>query len=192
MAKMNREISNTLKILREGGTILYPADTIWGIGCDATDKTAVDKVYKLKKRKDNKGLIILVSSVRMLSDYAGEVNEKAYRALSEVYPGLPVTVIYPGVINLPGNVCAGDGSIGIRVVDNEFCTRLIHEFGKSIVSTSANISEEPAPESFDMISHEIINGVDYVVNLQRQHKSKTGPSIIVRLMTDGKYEVVRD
>ncbi len=189
MADIELEIKNALKVLKEGGILLYPTDTVWGIGCDATNAQAVKKVFDLKKREDSKSLITLASSIEMIEQYVKEVPPMAYE-LIEVNDA-PMTIIYPDVNGLAESVIAQDGSAGIRIPMNEFCTRLIKKFGKPIVSTSANISGESTPESFSTISEEIKKGVDYIVDQQMDTGSTQRSSQIIKLGVDGTVKIIR-
>src|ERR1700682_1312217 len=177
------EINNCLKILKDGGTILYPTDTIWGIGCDATNEDAVNKIYKIKQRDASKSMIILINEAAHLNKYVRNVPSVAWDIIE--LSDKPITIIYSGAANLAKNIIADDGSIGIRVVNDEFCKLLINKFGRAIVSTSANISEQPAPASFDKIAPAILSGVDYIVNLRREETSKHQASSIIKLEANG-------
>ena len=188
MQDINEEISNALSILKRGGLILYPTDTVWGIGCDATNADAIDKIYALKKRHENKALICLVSDFKMLNQYVEEVPEVAYDILK--YAAKPTTIVYDKPIRIAENLVGDDDTLGIRVTKDDFCNRLIRKLKKPLVSTSANISGEKTPESFAQISPEILKGVDYVVNLQ-QSKKTSKPSAIIKLSNDGKVQVIR-
>lgn len=169
---------------------MYPTDTIWGIGCDATNKEAVEKIYTLKKRHDAKSMLILVDTEIRLRQYVKEVPEIAWQ-LMEV-SDKPMTIIYPGAKNLAANLVAEDGSIGIRIPDDEFCTKLISKFKKPIVSTSANISDNKFPETFREISEEIKEGVDYIVSW-RQNIEKPGiASSIIKLKINGEFSIFRN
>ncbi len=188
MEDIDSEISNALAVLKKGGTILYPTDTVWGIGCDATNAAAVDKVYALKKRNEEKALICLVSDFKMLNQYVEEVPEVAYDILK--YAEKPTTIIYDIPIRVADNLVGQDDSLAIRVTKDDFCMKLLRKLKRPLVSTSANISGEKTPESFAQISPEILQGVDYVVNLQ--HSKKTSkPSAIIKLSNDGKVKVIR-
>lgn len=185
---MHKEISNALQVLKEGGLILYPTDTVWGIGCDATNPEAVKKVFELKERQDSKALICLVADDRMLGRYVKEIPKVAYD-LFDVSED-PITIIYDDAQNLAPNLIAEDNSIAIRIPDDDFCFQLIRRFGKPIVSTSANISSQPTPKSFKEIAPRILKGVDYVVNLHRE-KVCTKPSSIIKLSANGKVKIIR-
>jgi L-threonylcarbamoyladenylate synthase len=187
---MDEIIKKSVEIIKNGGTILYPTDTIWGIGCDATNFKAAQKILIIKNRPKNFSFIILVEKDRRILDYVEEVPEITWDLLSGF--DLPVTVVYPGAKNLAKNVIAKDGSIAIRVVKNEFCKRLISAFNKPIVSTSANLSGESAPVMFKDISKNIIKQVDYVVPLQQDTLRKTKASTIIKLKLNGEFDVIRD
>ena len=186
---MEQEIRNCLAVLKKGGTILYPTDTIWGIGCDATSYKAVEKIYKVKRRLETKSLIILNDDPDRISDYVKEIPAITWDLVENV--DRPVTIIYPNARNLPKNVIGEDNSVAIRVVKNEFCRRLISEFGKPIVSSSANISGEPAPLVFRCISEEIKKRVDYVVDLYQDLLQEVKPSRIIKLKENGEFNIIR-
>ena len=182
------ETNNALLTLKKGGLILYPTDTVWGIGCDATNAEAVEKVFKLKQRSDDKSLICLVSDFKMLNEFIEDVPEVAYDILK--YAAKPTTIIYDDPIRIAENIIAKDNTLAIRVVKDDFCKTLIRKFRKPIVSTSANISGRPAPGTYSEIDPLILEGVDYVVNLHRD--KKTGkPSAIIKLGNDGSVKVIR-
>ena len=178
-----------LETLKSGGVILYPTDTIWGIGCDATDDEAVMKIFKLKNRDQNKPLIILVESEKRLQDLV-EVPAVAWDImdLSEK----PITIVYDAPKGISKNLLAEDGSIGIRLVKDEFCKRLISKLNKPIVSTSANFSGEKSPKSFADISQKLINEVDAVAEDQKNRVSKWEASSIIRVWNDGRIKVIRE
>jgi len=185
---MHQEINNALKVLKEGGLILYPTDTVWGIGCDATNEDAVSKIYNLKQRSDSKALICLVADDRMLKKYIKKVPESAFDIMD--IEDNPITIIYDNPQNLAQNLIAEDNSIAIRIPDHEFCFQLLRKFNGAIVSTSANISGQPTPKSFKEIHEDILKDVDYVVNLQRE-KICTKASSIIKLSNDGTVKVIR-
>ena len=178
-----------LETLKSGGIILYPTDTIWGIGCDATDDEAIMKIFELKNREQNKPLIILVESEKRLQDLV-EVPAIAWDImdLSEK----PITIVYDAPKGISKNLLAEDGSIGIRLVKNEFCKRLISKLNKPIVSTSANFSGEKSPKSFADISQKLINEVDAVAEDQKNRVSKWEASSIIRVWNDGRIKVIRE
>ncbi|WP_047788735.1 L-threonylcarbamoyladenylate synthase [Tenacibaculum mesophilum] len=172
---MNR-ISEILFFLKKGSTILYPTDTVWGVGCDATNEEAVKKVYKLKNREESKSLIILVDSIEMLQNYIENIPEKAFEILKT--SDKPTTIIYNSPKGLAPNTIAVDNTIAIRIPKDEFCIQLIREFGKPIVSTSANVSGEPTPKSFLEISEEIKQNVDFVVKVNIDKVSTKASTIL--------------
>lgn len=189
MTGFENDIKNCLEVLNKGGLILYPTDTIWGIGCDATNKNAVAKIYSLKKRSDNKSMIILVANEKEITRYTEEANPKIFEYLSSA--NKPTTVIYGCAKNIAQNLVSSDGSVAIREVKDEFCKNLISGFKKPVVSTSANVSGEPYPRSFDEISSHIKNGVDYIVQHRKHDIMHAQPSSIVKLNDKGKIEVLR-
>jgi len=176
-------------VLSEGGTILYPTDTIWGIGCDATNYNAVQKVIEIKQRKNHDGFIIFVDSIQMLKQYVEEVHPKIETLMA--YHTQPLTVIYKKGINLPDNVTAKNGSIAIRIPQDTFCKELIQYFGKPIVSTSANISSEPYPVNFGTVSSEIFTKIDHVVKHRQYEKTINQPSVLVELNEKAEMVFVR-
>jgi len=186
---MKQEIRNCIEVLRKGGTILYPTDTIWGIGCDATNPKAVRKIFRIKKRMENKSLIVLLDRKEKLQEYVTSVPEIALDLVDNVQT--PLTIIYPNARNLARNIIADDGTIAIRLTHFEFCYKLIRMFGKPIVSTSANISGKPPPLIFKNIPQDIINQVDYTVSMGREEIRGTKPSTIIKLTGDGEFEIIR-
>jgi L-threonylcarbamoyladenylate synthase len=185
----DEDIVNSLKILKEGGVILYPSDTIWGFGCDATNNDAVEKIFRIKSRNDSKSFIILVDSVAMLERYVKDIPEIALD-LIEVSE-TPITIIYPKAKNLAPAIPAEDGSVGIRVCMDEFCNKLIGRFRKPIVSTSANISGEPSPSHFMEIQEKIIQAVDYTVEYKREDRQKHLPSPVIKVEQNGVIKIIR-
>ncbi len=183
------DLNQALETLKQGGLILYPTDTIWGIGCDATNAEAVEKIFALKGRDQAKSLIVLLHSDNQLASYLQEIPEVAYELIEVT--DRPLTIIYSKAKNLPQNVTAVDGSIGIRIVNHPFCQQLLQRFRKPIVSTSANISGAPSARYFDEISPEIKEGVDYSVQFGREDKGDGRPSVIMKLDPDGKFEFIR-
>ncbi|MCB0397136.1 MAG: threonylcarbamoyl-AMP synthase [Flavobacteriales bacterium] len=181
-------IEETVRTLKTGGTILYPTDTIWGLGCDATNEDAVRKIYALKNREDSKSLIILIDHVQRLSQYLTHIPPGALELIEAA--NKPLTLIYPDASGLAANVLAEDGSVAIRIARHAFCEQLIASFGKPIVSTSANISGQPYPVTFDEVSPDILNGVDYVVNLPTEI-SNPKPSTIIKLDRQGNQTLIR-
>lgn len=185
-----KEIVNIgITVLRGGKTLLYPTDTIWGIGCDATSEEAVAKVFEIKRRSEIKSLVILVDGFEMLQKYIPKVPIAVLALLSKTTN--PTTIIYDNPVGLAKNVVAADNTVAIRIVQNEFCKQLIHQFGKPIVSTSANISGNPTPKSFNEIEKSILASVDYVVNLQRD-KVNEKSSTILKVSENGEITVLRN
>lgn len=182
------EINKCIEALHSGGLILYPTDTVWGIGCDATNPEAVKKVYALKEREDSKALICLVANQAMLERYVAEVPEPAYDIMDLATK--PVTIVYDRPRDVAPNLVAQDDTLAIRVASDTFCQYLITRFGKPIVSTSANISGAPTPKGFRDIGPEILKGVDYVVNLPSEPE-RGQPSSIIKLGNDGTVKVIR-
>jgi L-threonylcarbamoyladenylate synthase len=182
------ELEKTITTLKKGGIILYPTDTIWGIGCDATNAEAVDKIYALKKREESKSMICLVSDFKMLQQYVEEVPEVAYDILKHATK--PTTIIYDRPLRVAENTIADDNTLGIRVVRDPFCSKLIKKLKRPIISTSANISDMPSPKSFKEISTAILEGVDYVVNLPLQKKGAK-PSSIIKIGGDSTVKIIR-
>ncbi|MCL6294746.1 L-threonylcarbamoyladenylate synthase [Jejuia spongiicola] len=185
---MRSEINNVLQVLKNGGIILYPTDTVWGIGCDASNPEAVKKIYKLKQREDSKALICLVADDRMLKKYVKTIPESAYSIIE--ISEKPITIIYDEAQNLASNLIAEDNTIAIRIPDNEFCYQLSRRLNGALVSTSANISGQPTPKSFKEIAPAILKGVDYVVNLHHE-KTCDKPSSIIKLSNSGIVKVIR-
>jgi L-threonylcarbamoyladenylate synthase len=183
------EVVNALKVLQKGGIILYPTDTIWGIGCDATNTEAVKKIYKLKQRDETKSMIILLDSENKLESYIRDVNPLAYDLME--YAENPLTLVMPGAKNISEALISSDGSIGVRVSKHPFCKQVIQSLRKPLVSTSANISGKPFPQYFSQIAPEIINGVDYVVDIDQSDMEVKTPSTIISLDPDGKFKFIR-
>lgn len=183
------EINKAVEVLKAGGTILYPTDTVWGIGCDATNKEAVDKVFRIKQRVESKSLIVLVDNDQKLNRYLNDVPAMAWDLIE--FSEKPITIIYPGARGLAPNAIAQDGSVAIRLTKDEFCKRLIGKFNKPIISTSANISGEPTPGSFREISQSILDSVDHVVNLRQDENNNPPPSTIIQLAMNGEFRIIR-
>lgn len=186
---MQNDISKALEVLKSGGVILYPTDTIWGLGCDATNPDAVKRIYEIKKREDSKSMLVLMENPALLERYVAEVPEVAWD-LVEI-SATPLTVIYPGAKNLATNLIAADGSIGIRFTKEEFTSRLLQRFRRPLVSTSANISGETAPAFFDEISEEIKEQVDYIVEYRQDDITPAQPSGIIKLGPGGQIDIIR-
>lgn len=186
---IDSEIIKAEEVLESGGIILYPTDTIWGIGCDATNQEAVQHIYTLKQREDSKSMLVLVNGVGMLKKYLSEVPPVALAFLAKTKK--PTTIIYPGARNLAGNLVAEDGSIGIRITSDPFCNQLIESCGKPLVSTSANISGEPSPSVFSEIRSHILTQVDHVVGWRQDETEASLPSAIIKLEEDGQMTILR-
>ena len=186
---MNEDLKKACDVLRKGGLILYPTDTIWGIGCDATNKEAVQRVYTLKQRADNKAMLLLLGTEARMESYVQEVPEIAW-SLIEV-ADRPLTLIYPGARNLAPNLIAEDGSVGIRITREEFSRRLCEQFRRPVVSTSANISGQPAPHIFQEIAEEIKQGFDYIVQYRQDDLTAAQPSSIIKLGAGGLFQIIR-
>jgi len=186
---LKEEINKALEVLKTGGVILYPTDTIWGLGCDATNAEAVDKILKIKNRPAEKSLIILLDADHKLQSYVQEIPEVTYDLIE--YAENPLTIVFSGAKNLAPNVINADGSVGIRIVKHDFCTQLIQRFRKPIVSTSANLSGQTSPKFFDDIDPEIISGVDYVVDFEQESRTAKKPSTIMKLSSSGQFEFIR-
>ena len=187
---MKDEIKKACEVLQKGGVILYPTDTVWGIGCDATNEEAVRRVYEIKKRADSKAMLVLVDSPVKVDFYVKDVPMVAWDLIEMATR--PLTIIYDGARNLAPNLIAEDGSVGIRVTNEEFSRQLCFRFRKAIVSTSANISGEPAAAVFSEISKEILNAVDYVVDYRREETGHPKPSSIIRLGAGGVVKIIRE
>jgi L-threonylcarbamoyladenylate synthase len=183
------EVKNALDVINQGGIILYPTDTIWGLGCDATNTEAIQKIYALKQRAQEKSMIILLDTENKLESYIRDVPAIAYDLIE--FAENPLTLVMPGAKNLSPDLIAADGSVGVRVSKHPFCQQLIQRLRKPLVSTSANISGQPSPQNFSQISDEIITGVDYVVDIDQHDLSIKKPSTIMRLDPDGKFEFIR-
>ncbi len=187
---MKDEIKKACEVLQKGGVILYPTDTVWGIGCDATNEEAVRRVYEIKKRADSKAMLVLVDTPVKVDFYVKDVPVVAWDLIEMATR--PLTIIYDGARNLAPNLIAEDGSVGIRVTNEEFSRQLCFRFRKAIVSTSANISGEPAAAVFSEISEEILNAVDYVVDYRREETGHPKPSSIIRLGAGGVVKIIRE
>lgn len=185
----DEDIKDSLITLRKGGIILFPTDTIWGLGCDATNPSAIEKIFRIKSRNESKSLLILVNGESMLERYVRDVPEIVYELTS--VSDSPLTIIYPEGINLAKGVCSGDGSVGIRICHDEFCNELISRFRKPIVSTSANFSGKPSPENFGKIEKPIIDSVDFVVKYRQDDRRKCSASPVIRVELNGTFQIIR-
>ena len=186
---MEDDIKKACEIMEKGGIILYPTDTIWGIGCDATNEDAVKRVYEIKKRIDSKALIVLVDRPVKVEFYVREVPEIAWNLIDVA--DKPLTIVYPNARNLATNVLADDGSVGIRITQETFSRKLCERFRKAIVSTSANISGQPAPTNFNEISDEIKQAVDYVVTYRQDDPYQPSPSSVIWIGEGGVIKILR-
>ena len=191
-SRYNQNIINASKealaVLKKGGLILYPTETVWGLGCDATNADAVSKIYALKQRAESKSMICLVSDFKMLNQYVENIPEVAYDILK--YAAKPTTIVYDSPIRIAENLIAEDDTLAVRVTQDDFCKTLIKKLGRPLVSTSANISGERTPKSFKEIDPVILNGVGYTVDLQRNKKSGA-PSAIIQIKNDGTVKIIR-
>lgn len=187
---MIEDLKTALAVLQKGGVILYPTDTIWGLGCDACNEEAVKRIYDIKNRVDSKSMLVLMENAALLERYVDEVPEIAFDLIE--LTDKPLTIIYDGAKNLAKNLIAEDGSIGIRLTTEQFSSDLIRRFKRPIVSTSANISGKPSPDSFSEISQEIMDSVDFVVKYRRDDNQKAGPSSIIKLGSGGQIKIIRE
>jgi len=185
----SEDLKLALNILREGGVILYPTDTIWGLGCDATNSDAVEKIFMIKKRRESKSLIILVNGFSMLERYVRNIPDAAAEILD--VSDKPITIIYPQSKNLVPGICNEDGSVGVRICADDFCNELITRFRKPIISTSANCSDAPSPSDFSEIEEEIIRSADYVVKYRQTDRNKKTPSSIIKVDNNGVIKIIR-
>jgi L-threonylcarbamoyladenylate synthase len=183
------EVEKALAVLQAGGVILYPTDTIWGLGCDATNESAIQKIYAIKNRADTKSLLILLADVRDLLHYVAAPDPAVFDFIEQAQR--PTTIIFENAINLPEKLIAADGSIAIRIVQDEFCRHLIKRLRKPIVSTSANVSGQPSPQTFHDIDEEIKQQVDHVVEWRQNEITLAQPSQIIKWNNDGTTTVLR-
>jgi L-threonylcarbamoyladenylate synthase len=186
----HEDIRESLNTLKSGGIILYPTDTIWGLGCDATNSSAVEKIFKIKSRIGSMSLLILVNNEQMLERYVKEIPEIAFELISVA--DTPLTIIYPEGENLAPGVCSDDGSVGIRICHEEFCRELIVRFRKPIVSTSANFSGKPSPSHFGEIDKSLVQKADYVVRYRQDDRQKQSASPVIKLEQDGTLKIIRE
>lgn len=189
MYSYENDIEQCLRVLHTGGLILYPTDTVWGIGCDATNEDAVAKVYALKKRSDEKSMIILLADERDIIKYVTQPDPRVYDYIKGIHK--PTTIIYEGAIGLAQNLTPQNNSIAIRIVRDRFCKDLVKRFRKPVVSTSANVSGYPAPGVFTDIDIEIKNGVDYIVQHRQDDQTPAVPSAVVKWNVDGSLNIIR-
>lgn len=186
---MTEDIKKACEAMQAGGIILYPTDTIWGIGCDATNEDAVQRVYELKKRADNKAMLVLMDSQAKLNMYVDDIPDIAWDLIEVA--DKPLTIIYSNAKNLAKNLLGADGSVGIRISNEEFSRKLCERFRKPLVSTSANVSGTPSPANFSEVSEVIRSGVDYIVSYRQDDMSKAQPSNIIKLGAGGLIQVIR-
>lgn len=187
---MEEEIARALEVLRKGGVILYPTDTVWGIGCDATNERAVQRIYELKRSENKKGMLVLMTSADQTVRYVDKAPEVAWQ-LMEV-ADKPLTLILPGAVGVAPNLIPEEGTLGVRVPRHAFCEGLLRRLGRPLVSTSANLSGEPAPASFGDISQEIRDGVDYTVDLRCEGDATGRASSIILLGEGGEVKIIRE
>jgi L-threonylcarbamoyladenylate synthase len=186
---LQQDITNAHQILKTGGIILYPTDTIWGIGCDATNPTAVKKIFQIKNRDSTKSFVLLVNSDAMLNRYVKEVPALAWDLID--LSDAPLTIVYENPVNLPPEVMAENGTVAIRLVKDEFCSKLITKLGKPIVSTSANFSNKNTPKNFSEVDSELFKLMDYIVKHKQNDNSKNKASSIISLKQNGEIKVIR-
>jgi L-threonylcarbamoyladenylate synthase len=189
MSELENEVVKSVELLKKGKVLLYPTDTIWGIGCDATQPKAIQKIYKIKERQESKRLILLLDEINKLDEYVKSVPALAYDLIENATS--PITIVYPGAKNLPKILLAEDGSIAIRIVNGDYCKEVIKRLGKPLVSTSANASGEPSPKTFEQITETIKQKVDYVVNIHRGRIREVKPSTLVKLDASGGFTILR-
>ncbi len=187
---MIEDINKATEVLKNGGIILYPTDTVWGLGCDATNRDAVDKIFQIKNREDNKSMLILLNNINLIYSYVDEVPEIAIEIIE--VSDKPITIIFPGAKNLAKNLIAPDGSIGIRITGEAFTYRLLQKFKKPLVSTSANFSGEAFPLNFKDISDELKGKVDYIVNFNQNKQINSKPSGIIKVGLSNEIQIIRN
>ena len=187
---MEEEVEKCISLLKEGKVILYPTDTVWGIGCDATCEEALMRIYKIKQRNEKKSMIILLDSMQRLPMYVQKIPLIAWDLLSHVTR--PTTFIYQSAQNLPQKLIHEDGTIAIRIVQHEFCRQVIRGLGHPLISTSANIAGEPTPQTFDKISPQVISQMDYVVSPDHSTSMEFKPSRVIKFLDDYNFTIIRD
>jgi L-threonylcarbamoyladenylate synthase len=186
---LKNDIDQSLEVLRKGGIILYPTDTVWGLGCDATNPAAIERIMEIKQRNDSKGMIVLLENPNFILSYIDEMPEVAWDLIE--YCETPTTIIFDKAKNVAPNLPAPDGSIGIRITREEFTQRLLQRFRKPLVSTSANLSGMPTPGNFDQISDQIKSKVDYIVKYRQEDKTLSKPSSVIKLGASGLIKIIR-
>lgn len=189
MQDIKPEVGKCIDILKSAGVILYPTDTIWGLGCDATNDAAIDKIYTIKQRNESKSMIVLLEDTGKLVKYVKDIPAVAYDIIE--LSDKPVTIIYDGAINVSKKIISNDGSIAIRVTKDPFCRELLRRLNKPLVSTSANISGESSPANFYEIADLVKSKVDYIVSLRQQEKKHAQPSSIIKLGSNGTVKIIR-
>ncbi|MFI3318705.1 MAG: L-threonylcarbamoyladenylate synthase [Rikenellaceae bacterium] len=187
---LNETVAQAVEILRQGGIILYPTDTVWGIGCDATNAEAVERIYKLKQSGDKKSMLVLCKSADMVVRYLGKAPAIAFEVME--LSTKPLTAILPGAAGVAANLIPEEGTLGVRIPDHEFCQQLLYRFGKPIVSTSANISGEATPKRLDGVDRQIVDGVDYVVSPKFEGKPTRVSSSIIAFSEIGDVKIIRE
>ena len=187
--ELQREADEAVRVLKEGGIILYPTDTVWGLGCDATNAEAVERIYKLKRSENKKSMLVLCASADMVVRYVNRAPGIAFEVMELATS--PLTAILPGAVGVAGNLIPEEGTLGVRIPDHEFCRRMLRALGRPIVSTSANITGEPTPKRLPEIAREIVDGVDYVVNPRFEGRPTGKPSSIIAFTEDGGVKVIR-
>lgn len=187
---MQKEVDEAVKVLREGGVILYPTDTVWGLGCDATNADAVEKIYAIKRSVNKKSMLVLCSSTDMVVRYVNRAPGIAYEVME--LATTPLTAILPGAVGLAENIIPDEKTLGVRVPDHEFCQAMLRKFGRPIVSTSANISGEQTPRDLSEVTREVIDAVDFVVNPRYQGKPTRKASSIIAFSESGEVKIIRE
>jgi len=187
--KLKEEIEKSVALLKQGKILLYPTDTIWGIGCDATNSKAIGRIFKLKNRQEQKSMIVLLDDAGKLNQYVEDVPSIAYDLIENA--ASPLTIVYNNAKKLPKKLVASDGTIAIRIVHGDYCSEVIKRLGHPLVSTSANISGEPSPQTFHQISEIIKERVDYVVDIHRSHIHAIRPSTLIKLEENGTFSILR-
>ncbi len=188
-AALQQEVERTVEVLRQGGIILYPTDTVWGLGCDATNAEAVERIYRLKRSENKKSMLVLCASADMVVRYVDKAPAIAFEVMELATS--PLTAILPGAVGLAPNLIPDEGTLGVRIPDHEFCRRMLRAFGKPIVSTSANISGEATPAGLQEVTREIVDGVDFVVNPRFEGRPTRKASSIIAFGEGGEVKVIR-
>ena len=188
--ELQREADEAVRVLKEGGIILYPTDTVWGLGCDATNAEAVERIYKLKRSENKKSMLVLCASADMVVRYVNKAPGIAFEV--QEMATSPLTLILPGAAGVAANLIPEEGTLGVRIPDHEFCQGLLRRFGRPIVSTSANISGEKTPAGLDEVAREIIDGVDFVVNPRFEGKPTRKASSIIAFTEGGEVKIIRE